>query len=650
MGTTTKKSPPTTLPKMMRTAAIRIAHDDSQQSRAEEGDDRIPVSLSSEEPVERWWGFEILDHSPEAVDLRRAERGLPLIDNHNTYSTVMRQLGVIEDVKIENGVVRGMMRFSQRPDAQLIRQDVLDGIITSMSIGYYIHELVLEKSTDEADTYRATKWELRKGSLVCVPADTTVGVGRSADQDAVPVRIRTLEAAPKGQEDAVSVTTPAQSGPQVTVGNDRDAAMESMRAIAELAKSHKLEHKLPEWIAQGRTVDQVKDEILEGVRAGTAMIRTPVVELTPKEQKEYSLCRAIVAASERDWSIAPFEREVSQDIERKLPAGYQRRGGTSFFMPSSISILPFDPAAARAHGGAHLRTAISAGGTGTGAETVFTEAGSFIELLRARMKVRELGASVLSGLNGPIAFPKQTGAGSFAWLGESGQVTESNLTTAQVALNPTTGRARQAYTKQLLAQSSLDVEMLVRMDLATIVALGIDLACIAGSGSSNQPTGILNTAGIGSVAIGTDGGVPTYDHMVDLETEIAVDNADIGTMAYLTTPGIRGKLKKTQMFSSTNGMPVWTGGREGEVNGYRADVSTQVPSNLTKGAAAGVCHAVLFGAWSNLIIGEWGVLEIQADPFTRGDYAEIVLRAFQMVGLCVRYPEAFAAIKDAKLS
>jgi HK97 family phage major capsid protein len=294
-----------------------------------------------------------------------------------------------------------------------------------------------------------------------------------------------------------------------------------------------------------------------------------------------------------------------------------------------------------------VRTALAVDGAGSGSEIVFDEPGSFIEMLRNRMKVKELGATMLSGLRGPVAFPKQSGAGSTQWLGESAAVTESNLSTAQVLLNPKTLRGKQSYTKQLFLEGVVDAENLIRADLAAIMALAIDLAAINGSGAANEPLGILNTSGIGSVAIDTNGGAPTYAKIVDLETEIAQDNADIASTAYLTTAVMRGKLKKVEQFATTNGQPVWTGGREGEMNGYAAHVSNQVPSTLVKGSSSD-CHAIIFGAWNQLLIGEWGALEIQVDQYTRADYGEVVLRTFQMVGMAVRYPEAFAAIKDAR--
>jgi HK97 family phage major capsid protein len=357
------------------------------------------------------------------------------------------------------------------------------------------------------------------------------------------------------------------------------------------------------------------------------------VELNEKEKRAYSVNRAILANADRILGEKAsvddgFEREVSEQIRENLPKDYKSRGG--FFAPMAV---------------------LNTGSAGAGGNTVFTREGSFIDMLRAQMKVAELGATILTGLEGgTLAFPKQTGASSWSWVAENpgSDVALADVAFGQVLLAPKAGQSATSYTRQLLAQSSISAEQFVRADMNLAAALGIDLAAIASLGTGNSPTGVLGTSGIGSVAGGTNGLAPTYAHMVDLETEIAVDNADIGTLAYLTTPGIRGTLKKTLEFPDTaSSKAVWTGGKEGEVNGYAAHVSTQVPNNLTKGSSSD-CHAIIFGVWSQLLIGYWGAMEVVVDPYTKKRQGLIEVSNFQMVGLAVRHAEAFAAMKDAR--
>lgn len=197
------------------------------------------------------------------------------------------------------------------------------------------------------------------------------------------------------------------------------------------------------------------------------------------------------------------------------------------------------------------------------------------------------------------------------------------------------------------SKTLIDVEQLVRSDLAAVIALEIDRVAIEGSGSGNEPTGILNTTGIGSVVIGTDGGAPTYNHIVDLLTEVAQDNADEGTLAFLTNSKVRGKLLKTEKSSGT-GMYVWESGNDGDgrMIGFRAAVSNQVPSDVTKGVGTNL-SAILFGSWNNLLIGDWSGLDLQIDPYTLGTSGGVRVIALHDVDVAVRHAEAFSLIVDA---
>jgi HK97 family phage major capsid protein len=198
----------------------------------------------------------------------------------------------------------------------------------------------------------------------------------------------------------------------------------------------------------------------------------------------------------------------------------------------------------------------------------------------------------------------------------------------------------------MLLQPSIDIEQFIRNDFARIMAIGIDSAAIAGTAVDNQPRGILNTSGIGSVALGTNGGVPTWQSIVNLKREIAIDNADTTAMRFMANPAVEAKLMTTPKQSS---------GVEGNfiladpgtsLCGYPFLSTNQVPSNLTKGSGTNL-SALILGTWSDLIIGEWGVLEILPNPYGAG-YASgnVTIRAMQTIDIAVRYPQSFAAITD----
>ena len=154
------------------------------------------------------------------------------------------------------------------------------------------------------------------------------------------------------------------------------------------------------------------------------------------------------------------------------------------------------------------------------------------------------------------------------------------------------------------------------------------------------------TSGIGSVVGGTNGAVPTWAHITQLEREVAIDNADVGSLAYLTNPKVRYKLKNT-LFTATYGDRfLWGESPTQPLNGYRAEVTNQVSSALTKGSASGTCSAIFFGNWADLIIGFWSGLDILVDPYSLSTTGSHRIVAFQDVDVAVRHAESFAAMLD----
>ncbi|MDQ1610332.1 MAG: hypothetical protein QOG00_263 [Pyrinomonadaceae bacterium] len=600
----------------------------------------VEIAFASDEPIEHWFGKLILDHTPSAIVLDRLNQGGPLLLDHDRT----KQIGVHESISNDGHVTRAVVRFSRSALGEEIFQDVKDGIRRGVSVGFIVHEMELDEKSEDEYIYRATKWEPVENSIVAIPADITVGVGRAMDE---------AEGKPgEGEEEGRARTCSECGGDgcdicapdtERTLDSGADAARANNQPIEvrtnkvmeekdliqrfeELGKFYNEPEMARSFHAEGKTVEEFKRAVHEKLQAAQAATATSAhVDLSRTEQTRYSIARAIMGAA--DGNLEGLELEVHRELEKQLPANYKRAGGVLVF----------------------TRAGLDSATSTKGAETKFTEAGDFISMLRNKAKIFALGARLLAGLQGPVSFPKQTGAATAVWVGENSgsDVAESNMTLGSVSLAPKTLQASTSYSRQLLVQSVVDVESLVREDLALIHALAIDLAAINGSGSSNQPTGILQTSGIGAVAMGTNGGAPTYDAVVDLETAIIAANADTAQMGYLTTPGIRGKLKKTPELGNTAGMPVWRGD---EVNGYRAEATNQVPSTLTKGTASGICHAIIFGVFSELLVGEWGALELVVDPFRLKKQGMIEVTSFEMVDITLRYAAAFAAIKDALTS
>lgn len=274
--------------------------------------------------------------------------------------------------------------------------------------------------------------------------------------------------------------------------------------------------------------------------------------------------------------------------------------------------------------------------------------GEYIDVLYNRMKVFELGARRLTGLSGNVDISRKTAASAAVWEGENDSNTESTITFEKATLTPHRLSAMIQVSKQLLMQGSPDAEAIVRQDMQMAQAIAVDAAAISGSGVGDIPAGILNTSGIGSVVGGTNGAVPTFGNIIDLETAIANANADVANMGYITTPGIKGYLKKTSIVDGQS-EKIWPIGATG-LNGYRAEVSNQMPSTGTKGTAEDICHALLFGNWDDLVVAQWDGLDIIVDPYTQKRTAMIEVNIDSWWDILVRRAASFAAMVDALVS
>jgi HK97 family phage major capsid protein/HK97 family phage prohead protease len=613
------------------------------------------LAFASETPYERFWGIEILDCTPGSMRTGRLQSGANLLCDHDATDVV----GVVESVEIgADRVGRAVVRFGKSARAEEVWQDVRDGIRRNVSFGYMIHKAILVETVDGVDTYRVTDFEPFEISLVSVPADASVGVGRSADTTTaqarssvsvtVEVEINDDEGAPDAEPCGPADTAPesdiedptlnACALPNKSLQPQGKIMSEVITAPAPEVRNHaaeisKVAAAFPgtgdlalSAIQRGLTVEQFQREALD--KLATAPLPTSDIGLSQKEVRQYSVMRAINAlvnpGDRAAQEAAGFERAASDAVAKKM--GKASRG---FFLPTDVQ-----------------KRDLTAGTTTAGGFSVSTDLRpqDFIQALRNAMVIDGLGARMLTGLTGSVAIPKQSGAATAYWVAENTAPTESQQTLAQVTLSPKTVGAFTDISRRLLLQSSIDVENMVQTDLATVLGLAIQQAAINGAGGS-APTGLLTAITPGIIG-GTNGLAPTWQNMIDLETAIASANADVGSMAYLTNAKVRGKLKSTQKFATTNGAPVWDLGAN-PINGYNAAITNGVPSNLTKGTSSGICSAIMFGNFSDLVIGMWGTLDLLVDPYTGSSAGTVRVVTLQDVDVAIRNVESFATMVDA---
>ncbi len=621
---------------------IRRATDGTEEDSAP-----IEIAISSETPIRRFdwleWDVveEILDHS--SVDLSRAKDGLPLLLDHNAR----QQIGLVTDLRVDKDrVLRGTVQFGAHPDAAWVEKDMRSGIRRQVSVGAQFDQAkrtLVEERKEGANLYRVRGWAPMEASSVAMAADISVGVGRSAarvgprpletsPEPAPEARRHTVDedqtttgAAPKGAVDVEQIRRETQAAIRVETERAATAERERVQELIALANEHGLGQNVQRWVNAGLSVQQAKDEVTDLKRQNLLPVNgSPLVTLNDKEKKRYSLARAILAQDPESRDISDgLEVDISQQLERD---GFQsRRGG--LLVPTSVI---------------QLKRSLNSITATQGAEGVFSEYQGFVELLRNRAMLLQLGVRLISGLRENFTLVRQTGPATLTWRAENtaadtpgADTAESQVAFDTVVLSPKTAQATTGFTRQSLRRSVFMVDDVVERDLVRIHALGMDLAGIHGTGTT-QPLGLYGIAGVNSVPMG---GAIGFSAVVNMETAIVADNADIGEMAYLTTPEVRGAAKTTQKFSGTNGDPIWSGSVDaGEMNGYRAAASNQVAKTLGGGAE----HGILFGVWPQALFGEWGVLELITDPYRLKKQGIIECTSFQMLDFNVEHAVAFA--------
>jgi len=554
--------------------------------------------FSSEYPVARYFGNEVLSHEMESANLSRLNDGAPLLFNHDPD----RMIGVVERAWIDGEKKRGYakVRFSRNKFAQEVLEDVRDGILRGVSFGYSI-----DKMEERNNDFVATNWSPYEVSLAVIPADPTVGVGRSLEDT--------------NSEPAASTASPENTVTEPVMDNTpdleviRSEAVEAERtrtaSISKLGERHALPELARELIDGGKSVDEARAAFLEKI--GTQPVEHSITAndlgLTEKETRSFSFVKALNflsnqgdAQARRD---AAFEIEVGEAAAKKY-----ERSSNGIVIPNEV-----------------LRRDLVVGTPTAGGDLVddVLLAGSFIDLLRNRLAIAQAGVTMLTGLQGNISVPRQTSASTAYWVGENSSPTESQQAIDQVNMTPKTVGAFVDYSRRLLLQSSIDVEGMVRDDLARVIALEIDRAAIYGTGSSNQPLGLTNVSGIGSETLT---GTGTFTEFIAMETDVAAANADAGALRYIVNATTRGGLKGTKK-DAGSGEFVFA---DGEINGYPAIVSNQLANN-----------DALFGDFSMFIMGMWSGLDLTVDPYAGATAGTVRVIALQDVDFAVKQPGAF---------
>jgi len=575
----------------------------SKNSYIDEENRLVRIGVSSEEPVERSFGLEVLSHKLDDIDMEFVSSGrAPFLLDHD----MTKQIGVIEEFKLDETAKKtiAVVRLGRSALAQEVFQDIQDGIRMNISVGYKVNKLERDNNGEE-DYYRAA-WTPMEVSSVSVPADQSrlVGVGRSANLK-------------KG------IIMTEEKKQDINLDEVRSQTLEEAKAefkrnskeIIDLAVKHNKRDLADDAIRNGLSVEEFRGTLLNEI-CNDKPLETAEIGMNKQEVREFSLVRAINAlanpSDRKAQEAARFEFECSDEAARQY--GKTAQG---IMLPAEVL-------------GNWSKRAINTGDDSTLISEDY-RGGDFIDVLRNSSSVMQAGATMLRGLDGNVVIPKKSAASSANWISpENNPATESEFTSGSVTMSPKVIGAFTDASRLMLQQSSLDIESLIRNDLSASIATAIDLGALAGSGSSGQPTGIANTSGINTTTFAA--AVPTFAELVAMESAVADDNDLTGSLKYIARPSDWGNLKTVDKASGFGQMIV---GPDGNINGYDVVRSKQV--------TAGDYY---FGNFADLLIGMYGGLDITVDPYALSTTGGVRIVALQTVDVAVRHAVSFCKSSD----
>jgi HK97 family phage major capsid protein/HK97 family phage prohead protease len=572
-----------------------------------EGEERtLEFPFASEAPVERYYGMEVLSMDDKSMDLRRLNDGAPLLYQHDPDKIV----GVVQKAYIKNKRAYARVKIANNELGREMQDLIKDGIIRNVSFGYKINSMETDESTSPV-TYRATSYEPFEISLVTVPADNSVGIGRAFSHN------ESVETASAVKQTTNGVTTVDQ--PLNLEAIRAEAAQAKAKEVADmiaLGQRTKNIEMAQEFIANSRSLDELRSALLEkmGVQEKPVNPKDAEIGLSDKERRNFSFIRAINALahpnSQEAQRAAGFEMEVSRAAQEK--SGKEARG---ILIPADVL--------------GYGRRDLTVGSASGGGDLVATDlmSDSFIDLLRKALVLQSAGATIMTGLQGMVALPRQSGGATVYHVAESGSINESQLTVDQVTMQPRTIGALTDYSRRLLLQSSIDIENLVRRDLAQQIAIEVENQAINGTGTGSYPLGFLNVTGIN-----TESGYTTFADYVNAEAALSTDNALLGTLGYMMNSSLRGTLKTTEKSATgTNANFIYEANNT--INGYSAYVSNSMPNNTA-----------VFANFSDIMIGFWSGLDIMVDPYTGSASGTVRVVAMQDYDVAIRHPESICKL------
>ena len=576
------------------------------------------VAFSSETPVERWYGNEVLDHSPGSVDLEFFRSGAPVLKDHDPT----KQIGIVETVELsDDRRGRAKVRISRAAESDWL--DIQDGIKRHVSVGYSIKDA---KEEGEG-VYRVTDWSPFEISFVSLPADRTVGVGR--DDSHTFTEQQTGE---NNVPDALEETAKTERAQPIEVGREKpkNDFEQRMDQILEIGNKLGEEQFAREFSVSGKTVEEFRDALRQKFekQRGKGYESAANLDMPKSDIRRYSLLKAIDAKVKNDWRDAGLELEASREIEKRLDK--EARG---FFMPLDVQKRSRGPNPDIFDESMQQVLNPEKGGYLVKDHLMI---GSFIEILRNECLLPKLGVTMLNNLKGTIHIPKQTEVSSTVWIDEDGEAPDRHVKFGMMKMEPKTIASAVPMSRKVLKEASIDMENFVISDMAKENALEISRAALYGEGYErtvcNEPKGLLKYEGLEFMDFDSAREPLSYRHILKLKELLIRKNALLGSPKFVGDPGIDTELRLTEKSPTTAQFLL---GDNNRLIGYPFVSTNQIEPGL-----------LIFGDFGQMMMGLWGILDILPDTSTKVASGGLVIRTFQDLDFGVRHLESFVCLRD----
>jgi len=554
------------------------------------GERTIEASLSSEYPVQRARGKEVLAHDPAAVDLSRAP--LPLIVGHDPADL---PVGIVEGLRVEGGRLRGSLRFGESARAQEVYADVKAGILRSLSIGY----LVQATQRGQGDSYRVTRWQPYECSLVACPADPSVGIGRSMNintpQEGKQMDINDIKREQTRVMGELETLAASGSDTEALAAKRAELAdLDSRLAVLEdLAKRRGSDDKVPGPASPASAVP---------TRDGEVRILAPgdkLADITSRalpdgiKPEELSLGRVLRGLVTGDWSGAEAEKRAV------MAEGTSSLGGVLVPTPMAAQV---------------------------------------IDLARNQAVIFQAGAATVPMTTNTLKMGKVTGDLTAYWRAENEAITASDMSFDGLTFTAKALAAICTISVELL-EDAANINGLIENSIAQALALELDRAALFGSGSGSEPKGLNGVTGVQAISMGDNGAALTgYGPFTQAMQKLYEANAVPG--AFVFSPRTWAALEG---LVDTTGQPLAAPASFASAGKL---VSNQIPNDLTQGTAHNA-SAAFVGEWANLMVGLRTSLTLEASRVAGADAfskMQVMIRAYLRADVQVASPGHFVKI------